>query len=175
MSNIPVNQSEEELFPLVDIEGNVIGKATRKHCHSLTFVLHPVVHLHVFNTIGELFLQKRPEWKDVQPGKWDTAVGGHVDYGETPEKALIREAYEEVGLDEDDYTPIFVSRYDFRSKTEYELVNVFKCITDVTPKPSDETDGGRFFSREEILSLMGKEFFTPNFEEEWKKLFYVEQ
>ena len=41
-------------------------------------LLHPVVHLHLFNSRGELYLQKRPEWKDIQPGRWDTAVGGHV-------------------------------------------------------------------------------------------------
>lgn len=40
-------------------------------------LLHPVVH-HLFNFRGELYLQKRPEWKDIQPGRWDTAVGGHV-------------------------------------------------------------------------------------------------
>lgn len=39
-------------------------------------LLHPVVHLHLFNSRGELYLQKRPEWKDIQPGRWDTAVGG---------------------------------------------------------------------------------------------------
>ena len=54
-------------------------------------LLHPVVHLHLFNSRGELYLQKRPEWKDIQPGRWDTAVGGHVDYGETVDEALRRE------------------------------------------------------------------------------------
>ena len=75
--------SKEELFPLVDEAGNVVGSATRKECHSGTFWLHPVVHLHVFNSKGELYLQKRSMLKDVQPGKWDTAVGGHVDFGES--------------------------------------------------------------------------------------------
>ena len=51
-------------------------------------LLHPVVHLHLFNSRGELYLQKRPEWKDIQPGRWDTAVGGHVDYGETVDEKL---------------------------------------------------------------------------------------
>ena len=71
-----------EHFPIVNENGEIIGKATRTECHSGSFLLHPVVHLHVFNSRGELYLQKRAENKDIQPGKWDTSVGGHVDYGE---------------------------------------------------------------------------------------------
>lgn len=164
-----INQSDTELFPLVDEQGNVTGKATRQYCHSGSFVLHPVVHLHVFNEKGDLFLQKRPMWKDVQPGKWDTAVGGHVDYGETPIQALLREAEEELGLPHDSYQPEFVAMYPFRSKTEYELVYIYKGVPSVSPTPSAETDGGRFFSPEEIHNLMGTEFFTPNFEQEYKQ------
>ena len=69
-----------EYFPLVTEAGLVVGKATRTECHSGTFLLHPVVHLHVFNLSHELYLQKRSMDKDIQPGKWDTSVGGHVSY-----------------------------------------------------------------------------------------------
>ena len=83
--------NQQEIFPIVDEGGAVIGSATRGECHSGSGLLHPVVHLHVFNSKGEIYLQRRPYWKDIQPGKWDTAVGGHVDYGETPDVALRRE------------------------------------------------------------------------------------
>jgi len=73
-----------EWFPLVNEEGETIGKATRKECHSGSKLLHPVIHLHIFNKDGDLYLQKRSMNKDIQPGKWDTAVGGHIDYGERP-------------------------------------------------------------------------------------------
>ena len=72
---------KEEIFPIVDESGIVIGSASRKDCHSGTFLLHPVVHLHVFDKRGRLFLQHRSLLKDIQPGKWDTSVGGHIDYG----------------------------------------------------------------------------------------------
>ena len=90
--------NNNELFPIVDEDGKVMGSATRGECHSGSHLLHPVVHLHVFNSNGDIYLQRRPDWKDIQPGKWDTAVGGHVNYGETPDEALHREVLEELGI-----------------------------------------------------------------------------
>ena len=167
MLEIPPHDHNEEKFPLVDEEGNVVGSATRGECHSGSKLLHPVVHLHVYNAQGELYLQRRPEWKDIQPGKWDTAVGGHVDFGEDVETALRREVREEIGLT--DFAPEFVARYVFESAREKELVNVYRTTTAVEPKPSAELDGGRFFDKKEIQNLMGTGFFTPNFEKEYMK------
>lgn len=64
-----MKDNSEEMFPLVDEEGNITGAATRGECHNGSKLLHPVVHLHVFNSQGELYLQKRPDWKDIQPGE----------------------------------------------------------------------------------------------------------
>lgn len=159
----------QELFPLVDETGKVIGSATRGKCHDGSKLLHPVVHLHVFDRDGRLYLQKRPEWKDIQPGKWDTAVGGHVDLGEEIMTALRREAKEELGLE--GFEPEFIESYVFESSRERELVNAFRTVVTTIPQPSDELDGGRFWSREEIAEAMGKNIFTPNFESEYQKLF----
>ena len=96
-------------------------------------LLHPVVHLHLFNSRGELYLQRRPDWKDIQPGRWDTAVGGHVAYGETVEEALRREVREEIGVTE--FTPERIAVYAFRSEREYELVYVHRTCYDGTVCP----------------------------------------
>lgn len=157
----------QEIFPIVDSEGTVIGKATRGECHSGSMLLHPVVHLHVFDLEGRLYLQKRPKWKDIQPGKWDTAVGGHMDYGEELTDALRREAREELGLD--DFTPILIDRYVFESPREKELVHVFITLSAVAPTPSEELDGGRFWTIDEIENNLGKDIFTPNFESEYAR------
>lgn len=161
--------NSEEKFPVVDEAGNVVGMATRGECHGGSKLLHPVVHLHVFDPAGHLYLQKRPEWKDIQPGKWDTAVGGHVDFGENVAMALKREAREELGLE--DFTPEPLGGYVFESDRERELVNPFKTVVETIPQPSDELDDGRFWTREEILDNLGKGVFTPNFESEYQRLF----
>ena len=160
----------KELFPVVTEQGEVIGSATRGECHSGSRLLHPVVHLHVFNSRGEIYLQKRPEWKDIQPGKWDTAVGGHVDYGETPAEALQREVREELGITE--FLPQFVDMYVFDSRRERELVYVQRTTYDGPVRPSqNELDGGRFWSTAEIRAAIGQGILTPNFESEYQRCF----
>ena len=57
----------EEWLPVVDEKGEVIGKATRRSCHSGSKLLHPVVHLHLINSKGDIFLQKRSQKKDLLP------------------------------------------------------------------------------------------------------------
>lgn len=163
------HDNSNELLPIVDESGRVIGSATRGECHNGSKLLHPVVHLHIFDSQGRLYLQKRPDWKDIQPGKWDTAVGGHVDYGEDIIDALCREAAEEVGLT--DFKPEFRTRYIFDSVREREMVNAYSTVTDARPTPSDEVADGRFWTRSEIAAAIGRGILTPNFEQEYTTLF----
>ena len=150
--------NNEEIFPVVDENGTTVGKATRGECHSGSKLLHPVVHLHLFDSSGRIYLQQRPLWKDIQPGKWDTAVGGHIDYGETVEAALRRETQEELGLT--DLSVEFLLKYVFESERERELVHVFRATYDGDVRPSDELDGGRFWSLDELQEVFGKGVLT---------------
>lgn len=158
----------EEMFPVVDEDGNILGAITRRQAHDGSKVLHPVVHLHVFNKQGDLYLQRRPAWKDIQPGKWDTACGGHVALGESVGQALRREVREELGITH--FTPVPMGSYVFESAREKELVYVHRCVYDSVIIPSqDELDGGRFWSPAELAENMGKGVFTPNFESEYQR------
>ena len=160
---------DEEWLPLVNEQGGIIGKAPRSACHRGEKLLHPVVHLHVLNNQKHIYLQKRPMNKLVQPGKWDTAVGGHISVGETLETALKREAWEEIGLQ--NFSARLVKTYRWDSEIESELVYVFvshdfKGIH----LHSDEVEEGRFWTPKQIESNMGLSFFTPNFEHEYQLL-----
>lgn len=154
---------QEEIFPLVNEKGNVIGQATRSQCHSGSKLLHPVIHLHVFNKEGKLFMQKRSATKDIQPNKWDSSVGGHIDLNETPEQAALREAGEEIGLH--NLTIQYLDKYIIETDIERELTYCFYTITNQTPQiDMKEVSDGHFWEMSEITKQLGKGIFTPNFE-----------
>jgi isopentenyldiphosphate isomerase len=161
--------NKEEVFPVVDEKGVVVGSATRRECHSGSKILHPVVHLHVFDPDGRWLLQKRSMDKDIQPGRWDTSVGGHVDFGETVEEALQREAREELGIE--NFEPQPLHHCVFESDIEKELVNAFRTVHDGPFRfQPEEIDEIRFWTEEEIRNNIGKGVFTPNFEEEFGRI-----
>ncbi len=158
---------DEEWLPIVDEEGKVTGKALRSVCHSGKKYLHPVVHLHVMNPHKNLYLQKRPDTKLIQPGKWDTAVGGHIAFGEDVKTALQREAWEEIGLQNFSAKPL--GNYIFESEIEREMVYSFISYDYKNIHlHSEEVTEGRFWSKKQIEDNLGKGIFTPNFEMEYK-------
>ena len=160
---------KEEWFPVVNENGDVTGMATRSQCHGGSFLLHPVAHLHVLDAQGRVYLQKRAMNKDIQPGKWDTSVGGHVDWGETPREGMLREAREELGVDAT--AAEYAYSYLYRSAREYELVTTYIIRYDgvITPDPG-EIETGRFWTPEEIETGLDGASLTPNFRMEWAML-----
>lgn len=157
---------DQEIFPVVTEDGAVIGRASRSYCHSGCKLLHPVVHLHLLDRNERIYLQKRSMKKDIQPGKWDTAVGGHVMYGESILEALHRESYEELALT--DYNPIYLGTYSYDTGRDMELVNIFAAIGHFDVKPDmDEVDEGRWLSISQISEMAEKGRLTPNFKEEF--------
>jgi isopentenyldiphosphate isomerase len=157
------------MFQLVDRDGNRIGRASRAECHGNPALIHLVVHLHLFDRAGRLYLQKRSMSKDTNPGRWDTSVGGHVSAGEELSHALLREAREELGIDAADATFLYswLSEGDFES----ELAHCYSLETDQPLHPDPvEIDEGRHFTLDEVRGMIGTGTLTPMFEREWPML-----
>lgn len=160
--------ADDERFPLMDEDGRVIGSAWRSECHGNPALLHAVVHCIVLDGQGRWLLQKRSAQKDIQPGKWDTSVGGHILHGETIEAALVREVGEEIGLRIAATDCRYLHQYTHRNERESEIVYTY-AITSAgpfTPQPS-EVDELRYWTVDEIRAGIAQGQFTPNFCEEF--------
>lgn len=155
-----------EMFEIVDEQDRVIGQAPRSRCHGDPSLIHRVAHVLVFNRQGDLLLQKRSEDKDIQPGRWDTSVGGHLAPGETYLEAALREMEEELGIRGIPLEFLYSSR--IRNRVESENVGTFLGRFDgEVVFPPEEIQEVRFWQAREIERALGTEVFTPNFEEEW--------
>ncbi|MHB8174220.1 MAG: NUDIX hydrolase [Nitrospirota bacterium] len=158
-----------EYFEVVNEQGEVIGKAPRSECHGNPALVHRAAHVLVFNKKGELLLQLRSRDKDIQPGKWDTSVGGHLGVGESYEQAALREMGEELGIEPPELKYLY--DYPLRNDVESENIRSFLAMHEGPFKPqAEEIEDIKFWSLEEIASAFHKGIFTPNFETEFRML-----
>ncbi len=143
------------MFEIIDdATGQVIGVAPRKQCHGNPALIHRSVHVVVFNDRGQILLQKRNLLKDIQPGKWDTAVGGHLAVGDTYETAADREFREELGTAPvQPLTPLF--EYKIRNEIESENVKVFRTVHNGPFQPQEsEVETVAFFEPAELRARL---------------------
>ncbi len=85
-----------EYLDIVDINDDVIGKASKDDVYQ-KLLRHRIAHVLIFKQDGEMVLQKRSGKVSFCPNHWSTAVGGHVQTGESYEEAALREYQEELG------------------------------------------------------------------------------
>ncbi len=170
MENIIIdkNRKGDDLFPLVNDKDEVMGSAFRSYVHANN-LLHRAVHALVFNTKGQLLMQMRSASKDRYPSCYTTSCSGHVDYGESYEKALLREFHEELGIKTklDDF--IYIGKVDANAQTEGEFTKVYIIIEKESAfkfnYPEEEVASLKYFSKEELESDMAKkpDYYTKSF------------
>ena len=120
-----------------------------------------VIHLCLFNSRGEMLIQRRRDSCARWPGRWDVSVRGCADTGETGREAAMREAREELGLDLDltglrpALTVSFPHGFDELFLVEAELDPAALTLQE------SEVAAVRWAGEEEILRLRESGQFTP--------------
>lgn len=157
-----------EVLEVVDKNNRVIGTASRLECYKKG-LLHRAVNVFVYNSKGQIFLQKRAAKKRF-PNYWDLSCSEHVRVGESFEKAAKRGLKEELGIEVEPKEILAIHRIDNQDESKIyldsELVVTFKAIFDGEMKfDPKEVAEGRFFNINELPQPL-----TPWFLEDWKLL-----
>ncbi len=97
---------------------------------------------------GRIVLIKR---KNPPPG-W-ALPGGFVDYGETLEAAVIREAKEETGLDIELVSQFHVYSDPSRDPRQHTIATVYLARAKGEPEGGDDASEARWFDPEELPEM----------------------
>lgn len=145
----------EDIFDIVNERDEVIGRKPRSEVHARG-LLHRAVHVLVFNSRGEIFLQKRSMKKDRQPGVWDSSCSGHVDSGEDYNQTAVRELREEIGLSLNTPPPRLF-KIDACEETDAEFVWVYRCENEGPFQlHPDEIETGGWFAPERVAAWIAE-------------------
>jgi isopentenyldiphosphate isomerase len=145
----------EEIFDVVNERDEVIDRKPRGVVHARG-LLHRAVHVLVFNSRGEIFLQKRSMNKDRQPGVWDSSSSGHVDSGENYDETAIRELREELGL-KVSAPPQKLFKIDACAETDAEFVWIYRCASEGPFQlHPDEIETGGWFAPEKVTGWIAE-------------------
>lgn len=146
----------EELLDVVDENDNVLGVKTRGEIHA-EGLMHRAVHILVFNSSRELFIQKRSMRKDENPGQWDSSAAGHVDSGETYLQCAIRELKEELGVVADrPLEHLFHVQPSLQNGMEHSPI--YRCVFDGEMQLQvEEIDEGAWNSPQQMDALVSNE------------------
>jgi isopentenyl-diphosphate Delta-isomerase len=146
---------KEDIFDVVNERDEVVGSRPRSEVHRLG-LMHRATHVLVFNSKGDVLLQKRSMTKDRQPGLWDSSASGHVDTGEDYDTCAVRELYEEIGL-RLPTPPQRLFKLPPSEETDQEHVWVYRCRSEgpFTLNP-EELDGAEWFSPRRVTAWMAE-------------------
>ncbi len=152
---------DRELVQIVDRNNVETTTVTRKEMRQRGLI-HRATYILVFNSRGELFVQKRTMTKDVYPGYYDIAAGGVVLAGDTYEESARRELEEELGIRDVPLRHHFEFFYQ-DGETNRVWGSVWSCTYDgVLTLQEEEVESGRWMAPEKVLASARQEKFTPD-------------
>lgn len=146
----------QELLDVVDIDDRIIDVKTRGEIHAKG-LMHRAVHILVFNSKNEVFIQKRSMQKDENPGQWDSSAAGHVDSGESYLDCAIRELEEELGIVVTT-EPEYLFHVDPSELNGMEHSKIYRCHYDGELQlQSEEIDEGKWLGETQMNALVAGE------------------
>jgi isopentenyldiphosphate isomerase len=161
----------DEIFDIVNERDEVIGRKRRPDVHR-DGDRHRAVHVLIFNSRGEVFLQKRSMSKDTFPGAWDSSSSGHLDCGEDYDACAFREVKEELGFQLQS-CPTRLFKLEACAGTGQEFVWIYRCEAEGPFElcPSEIERGG-WFSPEQVTKWIEEkpQDFADAFRLIWKKV-----
>lgn len=158
---------------IVNKKDKVIGAEERRFLIKKGLI-HRIVRVLLFNSKGQVFLQKRSPNKDTWPNKWDQSIGGHVNEGEDYDNAVKREAKEELGIDGVEFKKVV--KFYTEDKTGNHLKKRFNMLYEgiydgEVSLQGDEISEGGWFDMAEADRWMKQKpnDFTPGCIKTFKK------
>ncbi len=169
-----VSDPSEQLI-LVDSDDRDIGTMSKMDCHVGSGVLHRAFSIFLFNSDGEVLMQKRSAEKPLWPLYWSNSCCSHPRYGESMELAVQRRMQDELGVQ----CPLtFLYKFEYQASfedvgAEHEVCSVYRGQYD-GPINANETEIAdlRFFTPAEVDDKIEIEpdVFTPWFKLEWSRI-----
>jgi isopentenyldiphosphate isomerase len=147
-----------EELDVVDDGDRVLARASRSRVHD-EYLIHRSVMVFVLNEDDSVFVNQRSALKQMYPGYWSIAFGGHVQAGETYDDAVAREVEEETGL----RGHIFpITSFQKRTADERENVRVYGVRAEEDLRLfAEEIEQGRFVTMAELNQMLGHFDFLP--------------
>jgi isopentenyl-diphosphate delta-isomerase len=160
-----------EQLILVDKNDRELGFIEKEEAHKGDLPLHRAFSIFIFNSRGEMLIQKRSTEKKTFSGIWANACCSHPRKGEHLEDAIKRRLKEELGF----VTQLrelfsFVYKARMGEWGEHELDHVFLGRYDGPVKPNkDEIEEWKFVSIDELKKDVRQ---NPDKYGAWFKLAY---
>lgn len=172
-----MNQTKEkkELIDLYNVDREHTGMTAVRGEKLPEGTYRMVIHVLIFNSKGELLIQRRADDIVRWPGMWDVSIGGGASAGDNSRSAAQRETAEELGLD-----------IDFSNKRPVISVNFHDGFDDFYTIEQDlelcdlklqteEVAEAKWASREEIEAMIDEGIFIPYQKELLGYLFFARE
>jgi isopentenyl-diphosphate delta-isomerase type 1 len=170
----------DEMIDVVDDNDQVIGKKWKSVCHK-TGLLHRTSTVFVFNSKGELLLQKRHPSKALYAGMWASSCAGHLLLGENYEECAIRELKEELDVTIDATKLAFIGKYKYETNNSCNDKEIYVIYLAHHDGPfnfeKSEMTEVKFFNINPLQKMMAadpEQFAPALFEEIEHYLNYIE-